>query len=124
MAAPELCYADLFGATTLAVSATVFYLFETGIGAAGLVKILHDSVSDPTTTPEDFRNLGPAVALFMVVLVASATNFFSIIRVWINERTASAAEESLFNDKINAVVTELHAQRQITKWDEDNKAQN
>jgi len=82
MAAPELCYADLFGATTLAVSATVFYLFETGIGAAGLVKILHDSVSDPTTTPEDFRNLGPAV------------------------------------------VTELHAQRQITKWDEDNKAQN
>ena len=33
-----------------------------------------------------------------------------------NERTASAAEEALFNDKINAAVSDLHAQRQITKW--------
>jgi len=113
----------LLVATTLAVSATVFYLFEIGISVAGLVNILRDSVNDPTTKPENFRNLGTAVALLMGVLAASATIFFSIIRVWMNERTASAAEEALFNDKINATVSDLHAQRQITKWDTDDKAQ-
>ena len=113
----------LLVATTLAVSATVFYLFEIGISVAGLVNILRDSVNDPTTKPENFRNLGTAVALLMGVLAASATIFFSIIRVWMNERTASAAEEALFNDKINAAVSDLHAQRQITKWDTDDKAQ-
>jgi hypothetical protein len=106
----------LLVATTLAVSATVFYLFEIGVSVAGLVNILRDSVNDPTTKPEDFRNLGTAVALLMGVLAASATIFFSIIRVWMNERTASAAEEALFNDKINAAVSDLHAQRQVTKW--------
>ncbi|MDB9946568.1 hypothetical protein OAD38_09405, partial [Ascidiaceihabitans sp.] len=50
----------LLVATTLAVSATVFYLFEIGISVAGLVNILRDSVNDPTTKPEDFRNLGTA----------------------------------------------------------------
>jgi hypothetical protein len=103
-------------ATSLAVSATVFYLFEIGISVAGLVNRLRESVANPDTQAEDFRNLATAVAVLMGVLAASATIFFSVIRVWMNERTASAAEEALFNDKINAAVSDLHAQRQITKW--------
>jgi uncharacterized protein YjbI with pentapeptide repeats len=76
------------------------------------------AASDETATPEDLRHLGTTVALLMGVLAAAATIFFSIIRVWINERTASAAEEALFNEKINNAVNDLHAQRQITLWDE------
>ena len=106
----------LFAAMTLAVSAINLYLIDIGISVVGLVDILRDSIGEPKTTPQDFRNLGTAVALLMGVLAASATIFFSIIRVWINERTASAAEEALFNDKINAAFSDLHAQRQVTKW--------
>ena len=106
----------LLAATALTASAVYLYLIDIGISLAGLVNILRESVANPSTEPEDFRDLGTAVALLMGVLAASATIFFSIIRVWINERTASSAEGALFNDKINAAVSDLHAQRQITKW--------
>jgi uncharacterized protein YjbI with pentapeptide repeats len=103
-------------ATLLAASALYFYLIGIGLSLSGLVTRLRNNVSDPNTSPEDLRHLGTTVALLMGVLAAAATIIFSIIRVWINERTASAAEEALFNEKINNAVNDLHAQRQITKW--------
>jgi uncharacterized protein YjbI with pentapeptide repeats len=107
----------LLAASLLAISALTFYLVEIAISVSGLVDRLHAVVSDPSTSSEDLRHLGTTVALLMGVLAAAATIFFSIIRVWINERTASAAEEALFNDKINHAVNDLHAQRQVTLWD-------
>jgi len=109
----------LLAASLLTASALTFYLVEIAISVSGLVDRLHATVNDPSKTPEDLRHLGTTVALLMGVLAAAATIFFSIIRVWINERTASAAEEALFNDKINNAVNDLHAQRQVTMWDEE-----
>ncbi|MBW4963994.1 pentapeptide repeat-containing protein [Sulfitobacter sp. CW3] len=108
----------LLAASLLTASALTFYLVEIAISVSGLVDRLHAAANDPSKTPEDLRHLGTTVALLMGVLAAAATIFFSIIRVWINERTASAAEEALFNDKINNAVNDLHAQRQVTLWDE------
>jgi uncharacterized protein YjbI with pentapeptide repeats len=106
----------LLCALLLTASALTFYLVEIAISVSGLVDRLHAAVSDPTANTEDLRHLGTTIALLMGVLAAAATIFFSIIRVWINERTASAEEEALLNDKINNAVNDLHAQRQITKW--------
>jgi uncharacterized protein YjbI with pentapeptide repeats len=105
-------------ATLLAVSALYFYIIGIGVSLSSIVGKMRLAASDETATPEDLRHLGTTVALLMGVLAAAATIIFSIIRVWINERTASAAEEALFNEKINNAVNDLHAQRQITLWDE------
>ena len=109
----------LTAATTLAISAVVFYLFEIGLSVSALVNRLRTIANDPSAKPADISDISTSVAVLIGVLAASATIFFSVIRVWINERTASSAEEALFNDKINAAVSDLHAQRQVTKWDED-----
>lgn len=45
-------------------------------------------------------------------------------RTSIAQDQTKTAKEALFNDKINAAVSDLHAQRQITKWDKNGKAQN
>ena len=44
-------------------------------------------------------------------------------RTSIAQDQTKTAKEALFNDKINAAVTDLHVQRQITKW-KDDKAEN
>lgn len=103
-------------AVILAVGALKFYLIKIGMSVSDIVSRLTDSVADPNAESIDLRNLSTAVALLMGVLAAAATIFFSVIRVWINERTASATEQALFNNKINAAFADLHAQRQVTKW--------
>jgi uncharacterized protein YjbI with pentapeptide repeats len=100
-------------ATLLAVSALYFYLFGIGVSLSGIVARLRMAASDQTSKPEDLRHLGTTVALLMGVLAAAATIFFSIIRVWINERTASAAEEGLITDRISKAVEGLGAEKTV-----------
>ncbi|MCP3969446.1 MAG: pentapeptide repeat-containing protein [Rhodobacteraceae bacterium] len=44
------------------------------------------------------------------------TLVFAVIRVFNTERQTNVAEESLFNDKINAAAAGLAARRQVTHW--------
>lgn len=43
---------------------------------------------------------------------------FTIVRLALNRQDADTATQALFDDKIDTAVSGLHAQRQITKWDE------
>ena len=47
-----------------------------------------------------------------------------VLRTSIAQDQTKTAKAALFVDKINAAMTVSHAQRQITKWDENGKAQN
>jgi len=48
-------------------------------------------------------------------LVAAATLIFTLIIVWINERTTTAEEEGLITDRINAAVASLGVEKTIKK---------
>jgi len=47
-----------------------------------------------------------------------------VLRTSIAQDQTKTAKATLFNDKINAAMTDSHVQRQITKWDKTGKAQN
>jgi hypothetical protein len=47
-----------------------------------------------------------------------------VLRTSIAQDQTKTAKAALFDDKINAAMTVSHVQRQITKWDENGKAQN
>ncbi|MFT6089045.1 pentapeptide repeat-containing protein [Sulfitobacter sp.] len=100
-------------AALVAVSAIYFYLFGIGVSLSGLVDRLRMAAIDEDTTAEDIRHLGTTVALLMGVLAAAATIIFSIIRVWINERTAATAEKGLITDRINKAVEGLGTTRTL-----------
>ncbi len=100
-------------ASLLAMSAIYFYLYGIGVSLSSLVARLRYAVSKPETKPEDLRHLGTAVALLMTVMAAAATIIFSIIRVWINERNASAAEEGLITERISKAVEGLGAEKTV-----------
>ena len=59
------------------------------------------------------RYIVPMIGATLVVLQTS-----------IAQDQTKTAKAALFNDKINAAMTVSHVQRQITKWDENSKAQN
>ena len=111
-------------ATLLAVSAVYFYLFGIGVSLNGIVARLRMAASDGNTAPEDLRHLGTTVALLMGVLAAAATIFFSIIRVWINERTATATEEGLITDRISKAVEGLGAEKTVKRDGEESTTPN
>jgi len=100
-------------AAIVAVSAIYFYLFGIGVSLSGLVARLRMAAIDKDTNAEDIRNLGTTVALLMGVLAAAATIIFSIIRIWINERTATATEEGLITDRISKAVEGLGAEKEV-----------
>lgn len=69
----------------------------------------------------DIRWHGSIMLAMLAALGALFTLLFAYIRVFTTERQtkaaerqASATEEALFNDKINAATEDLHAQRQVT----------
>jgi hypothetical protein len=69
----------------------------------------------PKGTASNFGLSGVIVAMIGAPLV--------VWRTYIAREQTKTTKEALFNDKINAAVSDLHAQRQITKW-EGGKAQN
>jgi uncharacterized protein YjbI with pentapeptide repeats len=102
-------------ACTLAVMALTLYLVEIGVSLTKIVDRLEADASNPDTPALDIRNIATSVALLMGVLAAAATVFFSVIRVWINERTAKATEEGLINDLIFKAVQGLSADKPVRK---------
>lgn len=99
----------------LAIGALTFYLLEIGISVAALVDRLRNASADPATNARDIRNLAYAVGVLIGVLAASATIFFSVIKVWINERTATATETGLITDRINKAVEALGAEKTVSQ---------
>jgi uncharacterized protein YjbI with pentapeptide repeats len=72
----------------------------------------------------DWRFTSICLAALTATLGAVVALPFTLVRLTYVRRQTETATQALFNDKINAAVTDLHAQRQITKWDEGGKAQN
>jgi len=106
----------LTAVAALAILALSFYLVEIGISVATLVNRLRAEAANPWTAPVDLRNIAYAVAVLVGVLAATTTVFFSSIRVWINERTATATEEGLITDRINKAVEGLGAEKRISRY--------
>lgn len=91
-----LLIASLFGLAVLAA----FKLLGTALFGVG-----------PKGTASSFGLSGVIVAMIGAPLV--------VWRTTIAQKQTETAEEALFNDKINAAVSDLHAQRQVTKWKEE-----
>lgn len=62
---------------------------------------------------ETMTNLAQGSALLLGALVAAATLAFTLLRMWINERTTRATEEGLITDRINAAVASLGADKEV-----------
>jgi uncharacterized protein YjbI with pentapeptide repeats len=69
----------------------------------------------PKGTASNFGLSGVIVAMIGAPLV--------VWRTYIAQEQTKTTKEALFNDKINAAVSDLHSQRQVTNW-KDEKAQN
>ena len=94
----------------------------------GLLATIWLVISTKTPTSSDviwdWRFTSICLAALTATLGAVVALPFTLVRLTYVRRQTETATQALFNDKINAAVTDLHAQRQITKWDEGGKAQN
>lgn len=92
------------------VLALVFYVFEVGIAVARLVDRLRLGAAGDLTETEA-KDLAYGIAVLLGAMVAAATIPFTLLRTWINERTATATEEGLITDRINKAVEGLGAEK-------------
>ena len=105
----------------LLACAIVLYLYEIALSVTGMVDLLGKLVlaannTEATSSGDEYtnlRNVGYATAALLGVLAASATLFFSLIRVWTNERTTRATEEGLITDRINKAVEGLGTDKTV-----------
>ncbi len=115
----------LSAAIFLALGALTFYLVEIGLSVRDLVDLLRSTAAQAGAQAEpgdDFanlRNIAYAVAVLIGVLAASATVFFSVIKVWINERATTATEQGLITDRITKAVAGLGAEKTVKQDGED-----
>lgn len=78
-------------------------------------------------TPQDsekLRNLSYAFAALAGALTIMATIPFQLIRVWLNERAATTAEQSHITDQINRAVEGLGAEKSVKDEDGERTAPN
>jgi hypothetical protein len=101
------------GATAVLGAAYWFYLADIIASVHHMVKHLRTQATGDKIEPENLKNLAQGSALLLGALVAAATLIFTLIRVWINERTTTAEEEGLITDRINAAVASLGAEKTI-----------
>ncbi len=99
-----------------------FYLFDVIVAVRSMVGLLRDAAdigADTGVESQDatLRNLSHASALLLGSLVAVATLVFTLIRMWINERTTTATEEGLITDRINAAVASLGAEKTVKDFE-------
>ena len=101
------------GAAAVLGAAYWFYLSDIIASVHDMVKHLRTqaAASPEKVDPENLKNLAQGSALLLGALVAAATLIFTLIRVWINERTTAADEEGLITDRINAAVASLGAEK-------------
>ena len=108
--------------------ASVMWLLAFTSLFVGLLATIWLVISTKTPTSSDviwdWRFTSICLAALTATLGAVVALPFTLVRLTYVRRQTETATQALFNDKINAAVTDLHAQRQITKWDEGGKAQN
>jgi len=85
----------------------------------GLLQVIYETVwgSFNLTKREelwDFRFLLTQLAGLTAVLGAVVALPFTVIRLRLSTEQNAHAKDSLFNDKLNAAIADLHAQRQVT----------
>lgn len=88
-----------------------FYLLEIMGIVAGLVDRLRTSVADGTESTDDLRNLAYATAVLLAAVVAGATLVFTLIKVWVNERTTRTTEDGHITDRIAKAVEQIGADK-------------
>jgi hypothetical protein len=106
----------------LFVGVTLLWTTLAGLLLFGLLTQIWEVISSINpTSKETILNW----RLALVKLTALTATFgaviafpFTIVRLALTREQTDTATEELFNDKIDAAVSDLHAQRQITKWDE------
>ncbi|MEP5732381.1 MAG: hypothetical protein ABJL67_23780 [Sulfitobacter sp.] len=79
-----------------------------------------------TTNPmiaQEWRFALTKLAALTAVLGAVVALPFSLVRIGLTRIQTQDAQEALFNDKMNAAVADLHAQRQVTTWYTDDQKQ-
>ena len=112
------------GATAVLGAAYWFYLSDIIASVHHMVKHLRTQATGDKIEPENLKNLAQGSALLLGALVAAATLIFTLIRVWINERTTTAEEEGLITDRINAAVASLGAEKTIKKGKDEQTVPN
>ena len=75
--------------------------------------------SDTIDIDRVLNNLAQGSAFLLGVLVAAATLIFTLLRMWINERTTRATEEGLITDRINAAVASLGADKTVKGFESE-----
>lgn len=105
----------IMAAAALLIAAYVFYLNDIVVSVHHMVKSLRPESQAKEINSDTLRNLAQGSALLLGALVAASTLIFTLIRVWINERTTTATEEGLITDRINAAVASLGAEKTIKK---------
>lgn len=88
----------------------MIFIFALFIALRGLGAIVFDAL------PEVMSPTQPRVSLAFGTLLAAILGApFLIWRTYVAAKQTTIAEESLFNDKINAAATDLAARRQVTR---------
>ena len=86
----------------------------------GLLSLLYDilaaGVPQGNADWTDWRFSLTKVAALTAVLGAVVALPFTLIRINLNHQQVETDRDALFNEKINVAVTDLHAQRQVTRW--------
>ncbi len=90
------------------------FAFAAVIALRALGAILFLPLPEVTTSSQNRTGLA-----FGTLLAAILGAPLIVWRSWVARKTAAIAEESLFNDKINAAATDLAAQRQVTQLVKD-----
>ena len=120
---PYVLWVILGGALVLG-AAYWFYLADIIASVHHMVKHLRTQAAGDTIEPANLKNLAQGSALLLGALVAAATLIFTLIRVWINERTTTAEEEGLITDRINAAVASLGAEKTVKEDDKERTVPN
>ena len=113
--------ADLNGG--LFFSAMVLWGMIFGLLFCGLLWLIWDLVTSahPATQTEiwDWRFALAKLTALTATLGVVVAFPFTLIRLTLTRRQTETAVEALLNDKIDAAVADLHAQRQVTEWSDD-----
>lgn len=71
--------------------------------------------------PEYLRAVAILIATTAAALVAIATAPFALLKAWVNERTATTAEQGHITDRMTKAIEQLGAEKTVYKADSDGK---
>jgi uncharacterized protein YjbI with pentapeptide repeats len=87
----------------------------------GLLKVLWELIWSSLPDPESdevwkWRFSMVKLTALTATLGAVVALPFTLVRLTLTRRQTQTAVDALFNDKVDAAVSDLHAQRRVTKW--------